>query len=208
MTQRIGVLGSGSWGTALAVHLAHTGHEVRLWARDSALASVMATTRENTTYLPDVRLPDVITPTTDLRAALDGAEFVVIAVPSHGVRAVARAANAHLPRACVIVSATKGLEEGSLLRMSQVLRAELPDAGEIIALSGPSFALELARSLPTALVAAGAVAGDRRIGDGAFRIAGAAALRQQRRGRRRARRLAQEHHRDRGRRGRRPRPGT
>lgn len=155
MSQRIGVLGSGSWGTALAVHLANAGHEVRLWARDAALASTMAAARENPTYLPGVALPDVIAPTTDLRTALDGAEFVVIAVPSHGVRDVARAANAHLPGACVIVSATKGLEEGSLLRMSQVLRAELPEAGEIIALSGPSFALELARGLPTALVAAG-----------------------------------------------------
>ena len=155
MTQRIGVLGSGSWGTALAVHLARTGHDERLWARDAALSSAMASTRENTPYLPGITLPDVITPTSDLRAALDGVEFVVIAVPSHGVRAVARAANPHLPQACVIVSATKGLEEGSVLRMSQVLREELTDAGEIIALSGPSFALELARSLPTALVAAG-----------------------------------------------------
>lgn len=155
MTQRIGVLGSGSWGTALAVHLAHTGHEVRLWARDAALASAMASSRENSTYLPGITLPEVISPTADLAAALDGAEFVVVAVPSHGVRDVARAANAYLPRACVIVSATKGLEEISMLRMSQVLRAELPDAGEIIALSGPSFALELARTLPTALVAAG-----------------------------------------------------
>jgi glycerol-3-phosphate dehydrogenase (NAD(P)+) len=155
MTQRIGVLGSGSWGTALAVHLARTGHDVRLWARDTALASAMAETRENSTYLPGITLPEVITPTSDLQAALDGVEFVVIAVPSHGVRAVARAANRYLPRACVIVSATKGLEEGSVLRMSQVLREELTDAGAIIALSGPSFALELARSLPTALVAAG-----------------------------------------------------
>ena len=155
MTQRIGVLGSGSWGTALAVHLAHTGHEVRLWARDPAVASAMVAARENTPYLPGISLPDVISPTADLRVALEGAEFVVIAVPSHGVRDVARAANAHLPQACVIVSATKGLEAGSLLRMSQVLRAELPHAGEIIALSGPSFALELARSLPTAVVAAG-----------------------------------------------------
>jgi glycerol-3-phosphate dehydrogenase (NAD(P)+) len=155
MTRRIGVLGSGSWGTALAVHLAHTGHDVRLWARDGALASAMASTRENLTYLPGIALPDAIAPTTDLVVALEDAQFVVVAVPSHGVRAVARAASTHLPRACIIVSATKGLEEGSVLRMSQVLRAELPDAGDIIALSGPSFALELAKRLPTALVAAG-----------------------------------------------------
>jgi glycerol-3-phosphate dehydrogenase (NAD(P)+) len=155
MTQRIGVLGSGSWGTALAVHLAHTGHEVRLWARDPALAAEMAVSRVNAAYLPGINLPAALTPTSDLTTALDDAHFVVIAVPSHGVRGVARAANAHLQPACAIVSATKGLEEGSLLRMSQVLREELPGAGEIVVLSGPSFAIELARTLPTALVAAG-----------------------------------------------------
>ena len=155
MTHRIGVIGSGSWGTALAVHLAHTGHDVRLWARDGALASSMASSRENTSYLPGIELPPVLSPTGDMAAALDGAQFVVIAAPSHGVRDVARRANPHLPRSCAIVSATKGLEEGSMLRMSQVLRQELPDAGEIVVLSGPSFASELARKLPTALVAAG-----------------------------------------------------
>lgn len=155
MSQRIGVIGSGSWGTALAVHLAHTGHDVRLWARDAALVAEMAATRENRPYLPGVTLPAALSPTADLAAALDAAEFVVVAVPSHGVRAVARAAAASLPAACVVVSATKGLEEGSLLRMSQVLREELPQAGDIVVLSGPSFASELARGMPTAVVAAG-----------------------------------------------------
>ena len=155
MTQRIGVLGSGSWGTALAVHLAHTGHDVRLWARDAALASEMSALRENRVYLPGITLPDALSPTTDLGLAVDGAQFVVIAVPSHGVRDVARAAGPHLPPACAIVSATKGLEQGSLLRMSEVLRQELTAAGGIVVLSGPSFASELARSMPTAVVAAG-----------------------------------------------------
>lgn len=155
MSHRIGVLGSGSWGTALAVHLAHTGHDVRLWARDTALANAMAASRENRVYLPDVPLPPSLMPTSSLDAALDAAQFVVVAVPSHGVRDVARAANPSVPAGCPIVSATKGLEEGSLLRMSQVLRQELPGAGGIVVLSGPSFAGELARSLPTAIVAAG-----------------------------------------------------
>ncbi len=155
MTHRIGVIGSGSWGTALAVHLAHTGHDVRLWARDASLVSGMASSRENRVYLPGVELPAALAPTSDIGTALDGAQFVVIAVPSHGVRDVARAASVHLPAASAIVSGTKGLEEGSMLRMSQVLRQELPDAGEIVVLSGPSFASELARKLPTALVAAG-----------------------------------------------------
>ena len=155
MTHRIGVIGSGSWGTALAVHLSNTGHNVRLWARDGALAGEMAAVRENRAYLPGIKLPASLSPTPDLRAALDSAQFVVIAVPSHGVRDVARGLNVHLPEGCAIVSATKGLEETSLLRMSQVLRQELPSAGDIVVLSGPSFASELARTLPTALVAAG-----------------------------------------------------
>ena len=155
MTHTIAVLGSGSWGTALGVHLARTGHDVRLWARDKTLAAAMMAERENRTYLPGIALPAVLTPTSDLAAALHGAAFVVMAVPSHGVRDVSRAAAAHVPAACTMVSAVKGLEEGSLLRMSEVLRAELPAIGEVVVVSGPSFALELARELPTAVVAAG-----------------------------------------------------
>lgn len=155
MSHRIGVLGSGSWGTALAVHLAHTGHEVRLWARDAGLATEMTRTRRNAVYLPDIELPAALAPTAQLSSALEGAQFVVIAVPSHGVRHVAAEASAHMPPGCAIVSATKGLEEGSLLRMSDVLREELREGGEIVVLSGPSFASELARQMPTAIVAAG-----------------------------------------------------
>jgi glycerol-3-phosphate dehydrogenase (NAD(P)+) len=155
MTHRIGVIGSGSWGTALAVHLAHTGHDVRLWARDARLAAEMTASRENRTYLPGVTLPAALVPTGDVQSALDGAQFVVIAVPSHGVRDVARALRPHWPDGCAMVSATKGLEEGSLLRMSQVLHEELRGGGEVVVLSGPSFASELARGLPTAIVAAG-----------------------------------------------------
>ena len=155
MTHCIGVIGSGSWGTALAVHLAHTGHDVRLWARDAALAADMSAARENRPYLPGIELPSALAPTSDIRIALDGAQFVVVAAPSHGVRGVARLANPYLPNGCAIVSATKGLEEGSLLRMSQVLRQEFPNGGDVVVLSGPSFASELARKLPTAIVAAG-----------------------------------------------------
>jgi glycerol-3-phosphate dehydrogenase (NAD(P)+) len=154
MSHTIAVLGSGSWGTSLGVHLARTGHDVRLWARDPALASVMASTRENRTYLPGIALPAVLKPTASIGEAVDGAAFIVMAVPSHGLRDVARSSSRHLPGACTVVSAVKGLEEGTLLRMSQVLRAELPAACEVVVLSGPSFAMELARELPTAVVAA------------------------------------------------------
>jgi glycerol-3-phosphate dehydrogenase (NAD(P)+) len=153
MTHTIAVLGSGSWGTALAVHLARTGHDVRLWARDRGLAQTMTASRENATYLPGIQLPPALMPTAEMSRAVDGAAFVVMAVPSHGLRDVARLAATH--SGCTIVSAVKGLEEGSLLRMSEVLRAEWPGVGDIVVLSGPSFAMELARELPTAVVAAG-----------------------------------------------------
>ena len=155
MTHTIGVLGSGSWGTALGVHLARTGHEVRLWARDAALVEQMASARANATYLPGIELPSALRPTSVLGDAVAGAAFVVMAVPSHGVRAVARAAGAFAPAECTLVSATKGLEADSMLRMSEVMRAECPGVRDIVVLSGPSFAIELARELPTAMVAAG-----------------------------------------------------
>ena len=155
MTHTIGVLGAGSWGTALAVHLARTGHDVRLWARDASLAAHMAEARTNDTYLPGIVLPPALQPTHVLEAALAEAEFIVMAVPSHGLRLVARAASPFLPAGGTLVSATKGLEQDSMLRMSEVLHDECPDASAIVVLSGPSFAIELARELPTALVAAG-----------------------------------------------------
>ncbi|MGE3276062.1 MAG: NAD(P)H-dependent glycerol-3-phosphate dehydrogenase [Vicinamibacterales bacterium] len=156
--QTVAVIGAGSWGTALAVHLASVGHDVRLWARDGALAADMERRRANAVYLPDVTFPDGLAPTGDLPAALAGTGVVVVAVPSHGVRLLARQAAPHLAPGTIVVSATKGLEEGTLLRMSEVLAAEVA-AARVAVLSGPSFAAELARGLPTAVVVASADAG-------------------------------------------------
>jgi glycerol-3-phosphate dehydrogenase (NAD(P)+) len=154
MTHTIAVLGSGSWGTALAVHLAKAGHGVRLWARDAALAAEMAARRVNASYLAGITIPPAVQPMHDIADVVDGATIVVFAVPSHGLRAVARAAAPFALPDATLVSATKGLEEGSLLRMSEVIRAENPSGVEIVVLSGPSFAIEVARELPTAIVAA------------------------------------------------------
>lgn len=148
------VFGAGSWGTALAVHLAHAGHRVRLWGRDAALVDTLRERRVNATYLPGIELPALVEPVASFEAAA-GARFAVFAVPSHGLRAVARKAAAVLPDDAILISATKGLEEGTLDRMSLVLGAELPGHA-VVALSGPSFALELARRQPTAIVAASA----------------------------------------------------
>lgn len=148
---RIAILGAGSWGTALAVHLGHIGHDVRLWARDAALAEEMAIRRANAVYLPDVTLPPTVRPESSLERATHAAGLVISAVPSHGVRAVWRSARPLVTRSAIIVSATKGLETETLLRMTQVIGQELGDGRPIAALSGPSFAAEVARQLPTAV---------------------------------------------------------
>jgi glycerol-3-phosphate dehydrogenase (NAD(P)+) len=148
------VLGAGSWGTALAVHLGRVGHDVRLWARDGSLVDDMASRRANAVYLPDVRLPDSVSITKVLRDALADAELVVSAIPSHGCRGVMHMAAPLLAGRAVIVSATKGLEAGSMLRMSQVIEEEAGPSHPVVVLSGPSFAIEVARELPTAVLAA------------------------------------------------------
>ena len=155
-SETIAVLGAGSWGTALAVHLARAGHDVRLWARDPALADEMATARVNARYLSDVWLPERICPTAALDEALAGAAFLVMAAPSHGTRALVRAAAPFVPRRAIVVSASKGLETESLERMSQVISGELGADTPVVVLSGPSFAAEVAHGLPTVVVAASA----------------------------------------------------
>jgi glycerol-3-phosphate dehydrogenase (NAD(P)+) len=153
-THRAAVLGAGSWGTALAVHLGHIGHDVTLWGRDHALLAEMATRRANPTYLPDLTFPEAVRPTPEITDALSGARLVIVAVPSHGLRLVMRAAAPHLPAGAVLVSATKGIETDTLARMSEVMTAETHGKHPVVVLSGPSFAAEVARRLPTALVAA------------------------------------------------------
>jgi glycerol-3-phosphate dehydrogenase (NAD(P)+) len=148
------VLGAGSWGTALAVHLGRVGHDVRLWARDQALVDDMSARRANSVYLPDVHFPETLSVTHALADALRDAELVVSAVPSHGCRAVIKGAAASLAPHAVIVSATKGLESGTLLRMSEVIAHEAGAGHPVVVLSGPSFASEVARQLPTAILAA------------------------------------------------------
>jgi glycerol-3-phosphate dehydrogenase (NAD(P)+) len=154
MPDTIAILGAGSWGTALAIHLARVGHDVRLWARDPELVEEMVDRRANPRYLSDVRLPANVVPVAQHQPALDGARIVVFAVPSHGLRAVVRAVAPAIARDAVLVSATKGLEAESLRRMSQVLQEEADSTRPVVVLSGPSFAAEVARALPTAVLSA------------------------------------------------------
>jgi glycerol-3-phosphate dehydrogenase (NAD(P)+) len=153
---RFAVLGAGSWGTALAVHLGRIGHRVTLWARDAGVAQELARTRHNPRYLSDVTLPHQVEVTADLDAALDRTGFVVLAIPSLGLRSVMRDAVKRLGDGAVLISAAKGLEAGSLARMSQVVTEETAGRLPVVVLSGPSFALEVARGLPAAVLVASA----------------------------------------------------
>jgi glycerol-3-phosphate dehydrogenase (NAD(P)+) len=151
MPSDIAILGAGSWGTALAVHLARIGHAVRIWSVERPIIDEMRERRANAVYLPDVALPPEVTPTTDVAAAVAGVSIVVAAVPSHAMRSVARSVQPFLQHGATLVSVAKGLELGTLDRMSEVLAQESAGAHPVVVLSGPSFAVEVARELPTAL---------------------------------------------------------
>jgi glycerol-3-phosphate dehydrogenase (NAD(P)+) len=153
---RAAVLGAGAWGTALAKVLAEKGDEVRIWSRRADLCVPINEQHENTRYLPGIKLPPRIEATHDLARAVEGANIVVFVVPSHATREVARLVAPHLGPNIPIVSATKGIENDSLMFMDEVLAEELPvhSKNELAFLSGPSFAKELAQHLPTAVVIA------------------------------------------------------
>lgn len=149
----VAVVGAGAWGTALADHLARNGAAVRLWVYEEELAREMAATGENTLYLPGHRVHEGVSPSADLAAVVAGARVVVSVSPSQVVRQVMGRAAAHLAPDALVVSASKGIENGTLMLMHQVLAEVLPEpaAGRVAVLSGPSFAAEVARGVPTAV---------------------------------------------------------
>ena len=150
----VAVLGAGGWGTALAIHLGRLGKPVRLWGRDPALVARLCEDRSNQTYLPGARLPPSVAPTASLEEALGAIDCVVVAVPSHGTRELLRRVAPLLRADAMIVSGTKGLEIGTLNRMSEVIEQELGASRPVAVLSGPSFGAEVARGLPTAVLVA------------------------------------------------------
>ena len=152
--REIAVLGSGSWGTALALHLARAGHDVRLWARESEVVAGIRTERINHLFLPGIPLPETVTPFEAIEEAVAGVDLVVVVTPSHGTRHVLRQAVPAIAETATIVSATKGLEAETLLRASEVIGEEVGPRRPVVVLSGPSFAREVALGLPTAVCAA------------------------------------------------------
>ncbi len=153
--RRVAVLGAGSWGTTFAKVMADAGREVRLWARRPEVAAAVNERHANPGYLPGVVLPMLLTATADAAEALDGADAVVLAVPSQTLRANLASWRDLLPPGCTLVSLAKGVELGTLLRMSEVIRevAGVP-ADQVAVVSGPNLAREIAAEEPTATVIA------------------------------------------------------
>jgi len=154
--QRIGVVGAGSWGTTLANLLAKKGFNVTLWAFEEDLVQSIATKRENTLYLPGITLSQNIVPTSSLKEACQHKDILISATPSQVARQVMEKYCSFLSPQVKVVSATKGIENKTLLIMSEVLREalSLKDGEQIAVLSGPSFALEVSREMPTAVTIA------------------------------------------------------
>jgi glycerol-3-phosphate dehydrogenase (NAD(P)+) len=152
---RAAVLGGGAWGTAYAKVLADAGTDVVVWARRAELAECVNTRRENPDYLPGIVLPGGMRATTDTAEALDGAEVVVLAVPSQTLRENLAVVASQIPRGALLVSLMKGVELGTTKRMSEVIRevADVPE-GRVVVVTGPNLAKEIAAEQPTASVVA------------------------------------------------------
>src|SRR5690606_1773566 len=150
---RHAVIGAGAWGTALADVLARNGHDVVIWAYETDVSESITREHMNHRFLADHSLATTLRATSDIREALDGADMVTFVAPSHVLRRVAASAADAVAPGVPLVVATKGIEHGSLSIMTDVVAAELPER-PVVALSGPSFAAEVAARQPTAIVAA------------------------------------------------------
>ncbi|HEU0034138.1 MAG TPA: NAD(P)H-dependent glycerol-3-phosphate dehydrogenase [Kofleriaceae bacterium] len=156
-SEDIAVIGAGSYGTCLAMCFGNAGHRVCLYSRNPEQAAEIQDTRVNKTYLPSYRLPDTVTVSADLHAAVKGKRFVVGVTPSHGVREVFSQIASTMDPDAVVINASKGLEDGTLKTIDAVYRDILPEriAARATYLSGPTFASEIAAGLPAAIVLAG-----------------------------------------------------
>ena len=148
---KVAVLGSGSWGTALAALLARHGHPAVLWGRDSAQVDAIAARHENPRYLPGIPLPPSLTATTDFDAAVSGASLVLVVTPSHAFAETCTALATRLPQGCGVSWATKGFEPGTGRFLHEVAAERLGGSVPLAVVTGPSFAKEVAQGLPTAI---------------------------------------------------------
>lgn len=148
----IGIIGAGSWGTALALLLYNNGNNITVWSALEPEIRMLQETHEQKDKLPGVMLPDDMTFTTDLEAAMADKDLLVLAVPSPFTRSTSKSMKPFLKKGQIIVNVAKGIEENTLMTLSQIMEEELPDAN-VAVLSGPSHAEEVGRGLPTTIVA-------------------------------------------------------
>lgn len=151
MVKNIGIIGAGSWGTALAILLANNGHNVTLWSYNPDEVKELDNKRAHEKKLPGVRIPDSITLTSNLQAAIIYKDFVIMAVPSTKTRETAKKMREVVVDGQIIINVSKGIEESTLLTLSEQIKQEIPQA-KVAVLSGPSHAEEVARGLPTTCV--------------------------------------------------------
>lgn len=151
--RRVAVLGAGSWGTTFSKVLADGGSEVAVWARRPELAREITQAKRNSDYLPGINLPRSLWASSNIEEVLDGVDMVFVSVPSQTLRANLAAVRDFIPRQAIVISLMKGVERGTALRMSEVIREELDaDPAQVAVISGPNLALEIAREEPTASV--------------------------------------------------------
>ncbi len=153
MGKNVAIIGAGSWGTALSILLSNSGHSVKMWSIFKEEIDMINKLREHKDKLPGVPIPDGVMGTNDVEEATSGADAIVMVVPSQTIRATSKEISKHIKDGMVVVSCSKGIEEGTGLRLSEVIKQEIPCC-ETVALSGPSHAEEVGNGIPTTVVAA------------------------------------------------------
>ncbi len=153
---RATVIGAGNWGTALAIHAARAGHEVRIWSRNEEVVDAINREHANPIYLPGAKIPTGVSATVEIVSSVTAAELVILASPSHATRQLLTAMSTGLRSEMIVVSATKGIEIGTGKRISQIFADVIAETNRprFVCLSGPSFAIEVVEKHPTAVVAA------------------------------------------------------
>lgn len=150
----VGVIGAGSWGTAISLLLAENGHEVDLWVYEDNLLKILHEKSENEIFLPGFKLPEAIQPTNSLEEAVTDKDIVFLVSPTHAIRNVVERFAIFLKPGCLVVNASKGIEIDTLLTIDQILESILPSHCLRGCISGPTFAKEIAKKVPSAIVAA------------------------------------------------------
>ena len=152
--QSITVIGAGSWGTALSIHLANKGYNVNLWVYEKSLCEKLNKTKENSLFLPGLTLPNLISPTNSLEEAIGKNDIILMVVPTNFIRNIAKDFATFIKPNTIIINASKGIETESLCRIQEIFKETLPQTTFLVTLSGPTFAMEVANGKPSAIVVA------------------------------------------------------